>query len=83
MPKGMGYKTGPGYPRAGRAPGVGGRNNDSYQHSPAKPPAGANRHGFAKNPKQRSSGRMTSDPFPRPRDAVGPSPWSGKQGRQT
>ena len=47
-----------------------GRSNDSYRDSPAKPPPGSNRHGFPRNPKQNSKGRMTSDPFPKPKGAT-------------
>ena len=63
MPKGQGYtrhdKMRPGY------------RTDSYRDSSPMTRPGANRHGFTKNPKQSSPGRMTSNPFPTNRDSVG------------
>ncbi len=47
---------------------------NSYRDSPTKTPAigqKANRHGFSRNPKQDSPGRMTSDAFPTSVDSAG------------
>ena len=83
MPKGMGYggsmkggkmKSGT---KGGMAGSYGmdkmkpGYSTDSYKYSSPTARAGSNRHGFSKNPKQASPGRMTSDPFPRPRGWIG------------
>ena len=53
-----------GYTGPGMKQGTG-TSNDSYRYSRAKPAAGANRHGFSRNPRQDSPGRQTSDPFPK------------------
>ncbi len=47
---------------------------NSYKDSPTKTPAigqKANRHGFSRNPKQDSPGRMKSEAFPTSVDAAG------------
>ena len=54
-----------GYIGPGKKQGTG-TSGDSYRYSKAKPAAGANRHGFTRNPKQDSAGPMKSDPFPKP-----------------
>ncbi len=78
MPRGQGYpghgmkkaaggygpKSRPNHPRHDSQHGMG---PTSYRDSPAKTPAtgqATDRHGFSRNPKQDSPGRMTSNPFP-------------------
>ena len=68
MSGGAGYKAGP-YSKGSMDTAV--SNPTSYRYSKAKPVAGANSAGFSRNPKQDSPGRMTSDPFPRPRGWTG------------
>ena len=69
MPKGMGgYKQR--MDRKVKQPGGGyhgsGSVDNSYRYSKKKPPAGdaMRSSGFTRNPKQNSSGRMTSNAFP-------------------
>ncbi len=68
MPKGMGYKQR--MDRKVKQPGTSyhgtGSVENSYRYSKAKPAAGdaMRSSGFTRNPKQNSSGRMTSNAFP-------------------
>ena len=98
MPRGMGYpgygyskaaggygpKSRPNHPRHDSQQGMG---PTSYRDSPAKTPATGdktNRHGFSRNPRQSSPGRMTSNPFPTNvgQDIRGDAglPYKGKMG---
>ncbi len=68
MPRGMGYKQR--MDRKVKQPGTSyhgtGSVDNSYRYSKAKPAAGdaMRSSGFTRNPKQNSSGRMTSNAFP-------------------
>ncbi len=68
MPRGMGYKQR--MDRKVKQPGGGyhgtGSVDNSYRYSKAKPASGdaMRSSGFTRNPKQNSSGRMTSNAFP-------------------
>ncbi len=74
MPKQSGYQGGgTNRPRGPTHDNPTGYPN-SYRDSPTKTPAvgqKVNRHGYSRNPKQDSPGRMTSDPFPTSVDAAG------------
>ncbi len=55
---------------------------DSYRDSPTKTRAGSNRHGFKRNAKQDSPGRMKSEAFPTNYDSVGTQPGVKGDGGQ-